>query len=107
MLSLDWINEGAVIIGATSTTTGSPYGLHDGRSDHTLQLDLVSGTLTVISAVLEGSLDGNKWGTLLTLTSVTDGALANVSGFPAMYIRVRIATLTGTSPNVSLRYVGM
>lgn len=71
------------------------------------------GAPTAFNVVLEGSLDGTNWTTILTATEATPGdgkiiwqaaGIANT----VMYIRSRLVSITlGPASNVVARWVGV
>lgn len=70
-----------------------------------------TGSVTSWTVVLEASLDGTNYATVLTCDSVTDGDGAIVwtgpSMFPALYFRSRCSAITvGSGTNVIATIVG-
>ena len=86
-----------------ATTTGAG-GIHKIKPspNHTMQVVLVSGSLTALTVLLEGSLDGVTFFPLITHGSITDSSMAWAANAPVEYIRANITILTGTTPVISV-----
>lgn len=94
---------------ATSISAAGPQAavaLSTAYANHTMQLTVVSGTLSTLNAVLEGSLDGSVWFTLGTLTATANGSFISVANIPAVQVRANVTSITGASQVITLKYAG-
>lgn len=74
-----------------------------------MQCEIPSGLMISTSILLEGSVSGNSWDTVLSLTNIADLAKIKVSNSSlCAYYRVRLTTLTiGTAPYVDVHILGV
>lgn len=77
--------------------------------DFTMQCEIPSGLMISVSVLLEGSISGNNWDTILSLTSLADLAKIKVSSTsPVSYYRVRLSALSiGTAPYIDVHVLGV
>jgi hypothetical protein len=81
----------------SATATGVTLDLHGSPCKYfSLQATGVGGALTLWTILLEISLDGSAWTTLLThATATLDGiTLSGSSATPALYARARATSIT-------------
>lgn len=74
-----------------------------------MQCEVPSGTMLVINAALEGSVNGNNWDTILSLTSLLDLAKVKISNpSPIAYYRLTVNSLSlGTAPYLIVGVLGV
>lgn len=77
----------------------------------TLQVVGTNGTPVVWSVILEGSLDGTNFTTILRSTDALGNGIALFSGassYPVLYYRIRCASLTlGLATNIVAKVLGV
>lgn len=94
-----------ILDAAAATGAGSTYQTDRVYADHGWMIT-VTGAPTGVSVTLQGSLDGSAWVTLDTST-ITTQEIRFVTAKPVVFVRANLGTLTGgTSPTVSVDYVG-
>jgi hypothetical protein len=96
-----------LIASANATGAGNAIALGKALKDFTVQLQIISGTLTAISADIQISLRNGAFQSIATFTDITDGGILIITNSPALFAKVNITTLTGTSPVISLFIVGV
>ena len=90
-----------VILGSTAIiTNGATVFLGSAYAIVTMQLVIVSGTLTAINCDLQGSLNGTNWFTLVTLTEAANSAKLTSLNVPVLYLRYRLNSFAGTTPSL-------
>jgi hypothetical protein len=68
---------------------------------------IVTGAPATCTVQLEGSLDGTNWFALTAATTCTSSVFASAANYATDYVRLNLTALTGgSSPTVSLRYLG-
>lgn len=90
----------------TATGAQTALNLSAAYANHTMQLAVAGGTVSTLTAVLEGSLDGTVWFTLATLTATTAGSAVSVANIPVLQVRANITVITGAGATVTLKYAG-
>jgi len=97
----------------STTGVGTPLDMSlSPQNQYSMQIVVPSGVPVAWSVVLEISLDGTNWVTILTHTSVANG-IATIVFFtgnpaPASWMRFRVPTLLlGTSPNITAYALAM
>lgn len=87
---------------ATATGAGTQLNLMDSKPFHTWTV-VVTGSPTVVSVDLEGSIDnGTNWFTLDTSTTTTS-EMRHVINKPVLSVRAKLNTLTaGAAPTVTV-----
>jgi len=92
----------ATATGTTVNATTAP------KQNFSLQVNQ-TGTVTSWTVVLEGSLDGTNFTTLITHTDADgSGTVKTASGKPALYFRSRCSAITlGAGTNVIATILGM
>lgn len=74
-----------------------------------MQCEVPSGIMVVLNVVLEGSVNGNNWDTILSLTSLLDIAKVKVSNpSPVSYYRITVNSISlGTAPYLLVGILGV
>lgn len=74
-----------------------------------MQCEVPSGIMLVVNVVLEGSVNGNNWDTILSLTSLLDLAKVKISNpSPVGYYRITVSSLSlGTAPYLIVGILGV
>lgn len=93
-----------------STGTSDVFNVADLiLKDFSMQCEIPSGIMIAISVALEGSVSGNNWDTILSLTSLLDLAKIKISSTnPVAYYRIKMNTLTiGTAPYIDVHILGV
>lgn len=77
--------------------------------DFSMQCEIPSGLMLSLSVLLEGSISGNNWDTILSLTSLADLAKIKISATsPVAYYRIRLSALSiGTAPYIDVHVLGV
>lgn len=77
--------------------------------DFSMQCEIPSGIMVAVTVLLEGSISGNNWDTILSLTSLLDLAKIKISSTnPVAYYRIRISAITiGTAPYIDVHVLGV
>lgn len=77
--------------------------------DFSMQCEIPSGLMVSVSVLLEGSVSGNNWDTVLSLTSLLDLAKIKISSTsPLNYYRIRISAISiGTAPYIDVHVLGV
>lgn len=88
--------------GASPVTHNAVAEMSAAAAQFALQVRTVSGSVSTVSVVVEGSLNGTAWTTLVTASSVGPVVGLTAVPYPVLFWRVRCATLTGTNPNISV-----
>jgi hypothetical protein len=92
----------ALMTNVSTTGAGSVANLSTAYLNLTAQLVITSGSLTVISCDIEGSLNGSNWYNIINLASIINGSAVKSNLIPFIYLRANLVTLTGTSPVISI-----
>jgi hypothetical protein len=92
----------ALLTNVSTTGAGSATNLSTTYLNVIMQLVIVSGSVTVISCDLEGSLNSTNWYTIVNLASAVNGTAVRSNIIPFIYLRANLVTLTGTSPVISI-----
>lgn len=92
----------ALLTNVSTTGAGSATNLSTTYLNAIIQLIIVSGSLTVISCDLEGSLNGSGWYNIVNLALAVNGTAVRSNIVPFIYLRANLVTLTGTSPVISI-----
>lgn len=103
-------NKKYTVVRFDTTGTSDVFNASDMLlSTFSMQCEIPSGALLLVSIQLEGSISGNNWDTVLSLTNVADLAKIKVSNpSPIAYYRIRIPTLTiSTAPYIDVHVVGV
>ena len=97
-------------------TAAGDGAIHDLRINpcqtFSVQVGATGGTPTLWNVVLEGSLDGTNFSTILSHTSANLG-LNSIIGtgnqvFPCTYIRIKVVTLTlGIATSITVNIAGL
>lgn len=93
-----------------STGTSDVFSVADILlTDFSMQCEIPSGLMISLSVLLEGSISGNSWDTIMSLTSIADLAKIKISAAnPVAYYRIRLSALSiGTAPYIDVHVIGV
>ena len=96
----------SLISNANTVGTGSGVNFVNALQKYSIQLQVVSGTLTAITVEIQISLTNSGWQTISIFTDIVDGSFIFLADYPALFMRINIITITGTSPVVNYFMVG-
>ena len=95
----------------TAAGNGTILGLDYACKYYSIQVTGTGATPTAWSVVLEGSLEGTNFTTILTHTDTTGNGKVLFSGttvYPSLYFRSRVVSLTlGSATNIIVKILGV